>query len=152
MPSPDQRRLASTAMSKISLLPERGSDRICSAAGRLRATHHDGNATTVRINLREGGDRVLEVDRLINCTGIHESYVDHARPLIGSLVQNGLACANDLGAGFRADPNGALFDASENPSPILFTLGPPRRGELIETTAVPEIRLQAEALVRRLLA
>jgi uncharacterized NAD(P)/FAD-binding protein YdhS len=121
-------------------------------AGRLRSTGRSGNAITVRIGLRQGGERLLEVDRVINCTGIHESYVDHPRPLIAALIQSGLACANDLGIGFRTDPGGALLDASGGASTILFTLGPPRRGELLETTAVPEIRAQAEALARRLLA
>jgi hypothetical protein len=37
-----------------------------------------------------------------------------------------------------------------NPSSVFFTLGPPRRGELFETTAVPEIRTQAEELALRL--
>jgi uncharacterized NAD(P)/FAD-binding protein YdhS len=120
-------------------------------AGRLRETRRHGNTTTVRITLRQGSERHLEVDRVINCTGIHESYVDHPRPLIASLIQNGLARANDLGIGFRTDPDGALLDASDCPSPILFTLGPPRRGDLIETTAVPEIRAQAEALAHHLL-
>jgi uncharacterized NAD(P)/FAD-binding protein YdhS len=121
-------------------------------AGRLRETRRDGSAITVRIGLRQGGERMLEVDRVINCTGIHESYVDHPRPLIAALIQSGLACANHLGIGFHTDAGGALIDASGRPSPILFTLGPPRRGDLIETTAVPEIRAQAEALARRLLA
>lgn len=35
-------------------------------------------------------------------------------------------------------------------SSVFFTLGPPRRGELFETTAVPEIRVQAKALAARL--
>jgi hypothetical protein len=37
-----------------------------------------------------------------------------------------------------------------HPSSVFFTLGPPRRGELFETTAVPEIRVQAEALALHL--
>jgi uncharacterized NAD(P)/FAD-binding protein YdhS len=121
-------------------------------AGRLREARHCGKTIAVRIALRQGGERLLEVDRVINCTGIHESYVDHPRPLIGSLIQKGLACANDLGIGFRTDANGALIDASGRSSTFLFTLGPPRCGDLFETTAVPEIRTQAEALAQHLLA
>jgi uncharacterized NAD(P)/FAD-binding protein YdhS len=40
---------------------------------------------------------------------------------------------------------------SGRPSDTLFTLGPPLRGQLYETTAVPEIRDQAAALARRLI-
>jgi uncharacterized NAD(P)/FAD-binding protein YdhS len=121
-------------------------------AGRLRGTRREGNTITVNIGLRQGGERLLEVDRIINCTGIHESYVDHPRPLIAALIESGLACANHLGIGFRTDADGALIGASGHASQVLFTLGPPRRGDLIETTAVPEIRAQAEALAQRLLA
>jgi uncharacterized NAD(P)/FAD-binding protein YdhS len=97
-------------------------------AGRLRETRRSGNAIAVRIALRQGRERLLDVDRVINCTGIHESYVDRPRPLIASLIRNALARANDLGIGFRTDSHGALIDASDGPSPMLFTLGPPRRG------------------------
>jgi len=45
---------------------------------------------------------------------------------------------------FRTDANGALIDASGRSSTFLFTLGPPRCGDLFETTAVPEIRTQAK--------
>jgi uncharacterized NAD(P)/FAD-binding protein YdhS len=34
--------------------------------------------------------------------------------------------------------------------PSLFVVGPPRKGTLYETTAVPEIRGQAAALAQRL--
>ena len=37
-------------------------------------------------------------------------------------------------------------------SNVIFTLGPMRRGTLLETTAIPEIREQAASLARRLLA
>jgi uncharacterized NAD(P)/FAD-binding protein YdhS len=92
----------------------------------------------------------LEVDRAINCIGIHEDYNKCPRRLIRSLIESGLASANDLGMGFRTDGAGALIDAHGIASAALFTLGPPRCGELFETTAVPEIRCQAEALARRL--
>jgi len=119
-------------------------------AGRLRATLASGAAVEARISLRDGSERRLEVDRIINCTGIHENYTERPRQLIQSLIENRLATPNDLGIGFRTDRHGGLIDAGMRPSPVLFTLGPPRRGELFETTAVPEIRVQAEALARHL--
>jgi hypothetical protein len=61
-------------------------------------------------------------------------------------MENGLAHANDLGIGFRTDKHGALLDAGLRPSSVFFTPEPPRRGDLFESTAVPEIRAQAEAL------
>jgi uncharacterized NAD(P)/FAD-binding protein YdhS len=73
------------------------------------------------------------------------------RRLISDLIRHGHACSNDLGIGFHTDDHGALIGADGLPSPVLFTLGPPRRGGLFETTAVPEIRTQAADLARRLL-
>jgi uncharacterized NAD(P)/FAD-binding protein YdhS len=119
-------------------------------AGRLLETSSRGRATGVRIALKRGGERTVDVDRIISCTGIQESYTNSPRPLIRSLMQNGLAQANHLGMGFQTDGEGALLDGNMRPSSIFFTLGPPRRGELFETTAVPEIRAQAEALALRL--
>ena len=119
-------------------------------AGRIRDVCPRGHYTQVRILLKQGGERVLDVDRIISCTGIHEDYTDSPRPLIRSMLENGLATANDLGIGFRTGRHGELLDAGMNPSGVFFTLGPPRRGELFETTAVPEIRVQAEALALHL--
>jgi uncharacterized NAD(P)/FAD-binding protein YdhS len=86
------------------------------------------------------------VDRIVSCTGIHEDYRDSPRPLIRSLIASGHARANDMATGFQTDRNGALLNGSGVPSRTFFTLGPPRRGQFFETTAVPEIRIQAQAL------
>ena len=119
-------------------------------AGRVhRARPRDG-AAEVGIRLRTGEEREFSVNRIISCTGIHESYQDSSRPLIRSLVGNRLAFPNDLGLGFRTDPQGALLDGDRKPSAVFFTLGPTRQGELFECTAVPEIRAQAEGLAVRL--
>jgi len=49
------------------------------------------------------------------------------------------------------DADGGLVDAAGRVSNRLFTLGPLRKGELWESTAVPELRVQAERLARRLM-
>jgi uncharacterized NAD(P)/FAD-binding protein YdhS len=53
--------------------------------------------------------------------------------------------------GLDVDSTGALLTAYGRPSNHLFTLGSPCKGHLMETTAVPEIRVQAAALARRLI-
>jgi uncharacterized NAD(P)/FAD-binding protein YdhS len=133
----------------------RAAGRLQTIAGRLQDVSLRESKPQVRILLKQGGEQILEVDRIISCTGLHEDYTNSPRPLLHSLIENGLAQANEVGIGFQTDGNGALLDAKTqdarmNPSPVFFTLGPPRRGELFETTAVPEIRVQAEALARYL--
>jgi uncharacterized NAD(P)/FAD-binding protein YdhS len=72
------------------------------------------------------------------CTGAGADVRRLSDPLVRSLVSAGQAVVDPLGLGFR------LTDSR------LHTLGPPRRGELWESTAIPEIRAQAEALAGQL--
>jgi len=64
-------------------------------------------------------------------------------PLIGSMLRSGLAVADEVGLGFRTDAAGRLLGADERPDERLFLVGAFRRGELWESTAVPELRAQA---------
>jgi len=142
-------RMAPSIASAIQGYRDRG--RLTLTIGRVRQLARAGDAIDVLVARSNGGGLQLTVDRVINCTGIQEDYNHSPRPLVHQLINDGLACANELGVGFRTDARGALIDADGAASDVLFTLGPPRRGELFETTAVPEIRVQAEALAGILL-
>jgi uncharacterized NAD(P)/FAD-binding protein YdhS len=145
---PHRHRMAPEILDRLESYKASGSLEIM--AGRLQDCAR-GRSTQVRISLKSGGERALDVDRIISCTGIQESYTNSPRPLIRSLMDNGLARANALGMGFQTDGQGALMDENMQPSSVFFTLGPPRRGELFESTAVPEIRDQAADLAMRLM-
>lgn len=119
-------------------------------AGRLISVFRGARGMDVSVAQRRAGMSRIEVDRIINCTGIDEKYTESSRPLIRSLLDKGLASVNALGIGFSADADGALIDRKGQVSDRLFTLGPPRNGDLIETVAVPEIREQADVLGRLL--
>jgi uncharacterized NAD(P)/FAD-binding protein YdhS len=73
-------------------------------------------------------------------------------PIVQALFRRGLASPGPLGGGLQTNEHGALIDKEGQPSDRLFTLGPPRSADLIETIAVPEIREQAQALARHLMA
>jgi uncharacterized NAD(P)/FAD-binding protein YdhS len=77
---------------------------------------------------------------------------DSSNPLVRRLLARGHAVPDALGLGFACDRDGRLLSAGAMSSERLFTLGPPRRGELLETGAIPEIRAQAELLSGVLLA
>lgn len=146
---PHRHRMAPQVRSRLDQLLREGSARI--VAGRILKITKSGNSLECRIHLRNREEIRLSVDRIINCSGIQERYSGSpVRPFIKSLIKGGLAEPNDLGIGFRTSAEGALVTADEGTSPSLFTLGPTRRGELFETTAVPEIRVQAETLARLL--
>jgi uncharacterized NAD(P)/FAD-binding protein YdhS len=128
------------------------------SAGRLSV--HRGSVIAVteapdglRVRI-EQGDRTAEIAAgwLINATGPAADITSAPDPLLRGLLSGGLATPDPLRLGLRADGGGALLDVSGRPSGTLFTLGPPLRGQLYETTAMPEIRDQAAALATRLIS
>jgi uncharacterized NAD(P)/FAD-binding protein YdhS len=92
----------------------------------------------------------LHAHRIINCTGSETDCRRIDDSLITSLFVQGLARPDPLFLGLDVDQQGALIDYKGNPSPALFTIGPTRKGQLWETTAVPEIRQQTEQLAEQL--
>lgn len=142
-------RMAPAVGDQISRL--QGSGRLTVQAGRLESARRHGDGA--KIEIRNGSSsRRLDADLLVNASGPSSRIRDSDDPLVRGLLSSGLAQADELGIGFACDAWGALVDARGLPSRRLFTLGPPRRGELLETTAIPEIRAQAENLSRRLLS
>ena len=121
-------------------------------AGRVTACRPDASGGRLRVSLRlrRGGVRHLSVARGIDCIGPCAELARSAEPLVRQLLAHGLARPDPLGLGFATDADGALLDAEGRADGRLFTLGPLRRGELWECTAVPEIRVAAERLAMRL--
>ena len=112
-----------------------------------------GSGRLLRIRGRgQASSEVLRVDRLILCTGIPLAYAGSEEPLLVRLRKRGLLSPDPLALGSRCDAHGALLDAAGAVQPGLHTLGSPRKGQLWESIAVPELRLQARDLAQRLLA
>ncbi|GIL29645.1 FAD/NAD(P)-binding protein [Actinocatenispora comari] len=84
--------------------------------------------------------RELPCGALLNCTGPGR-WATGTDPLAASVRSAGLARLDDTGVGLCCDPAGRT-----TPSSPLFVLGPPRLGGSWETTAIPEIRAQADAI------
>ncbi|WP_375771081.1 FAD/NAD(P)-binding protein [Archangium gephyra] len=95
-------------------------------------------------------EATFRVQHVINCTG-PDASIGRGHPLLRGLLESGLVRADALGLGLATDAEGALLDAGGRVSGLLYTLGPLRRGDLWESTAIPEIRTQALSLSRRLL-
>jgi uncharacterized NAD(P)/FAD-binding protein YdhS len=85
---------------------------------------------------------------VIRCTGPREHLGSVGDPLLDGLFAGGDARPGPLGLGLAVDEHGRLLDRAGDPSDTLWALGPLRRGALLETTAIPEIREQAAALAR----
>ena len=108
-----------------------------------------GRPRRERARARDRPTRTLHVASVVNCTGptgdvlaARPSWQRSARPAAPARTRSRSASTRGR--------DGALRDASGQESETLFALGPLRRGELWETTAVAEIRAQAIALAQRL--
>ncbi|WP_435174722.1 FAD/NAD(P)-binding protein [Actinacidiphila sp. bgisy145] len=116
-------------------------------AGRLRT--HRGRVVAagegpggLAVTVAGGGARrELAVGWVLDCTGPGRT----ADPLWQGLLAGGRAVPDPTGMGV-ATADGRLLSAHGRADRHLWTLGAPRRGELWETTAVPEIRVQAAAV------
>jgi uncharacterized NAD(P)/FAD-binding protein YdhS len=94
----------------------------------------------LEVRLRSG--RVLRVVAVVNCTGPLGDVRRAGDPFLDHLLAAGVATAGPLGLGLATD-DGRLVDARGTSAAPVWTLGAMRRGELWESTAVPEIRGQA---------
>ena len=128
------------------------------AQGRLeihrgRITEYRENSEFVGVRYRDRGDgntKELRVDYAINCTGPDDDCSRVKSPLLRDLLARKLVRTDPLSLGLDTADNGALLDASGTASDFLYTLGPLRKGNLWETTAVPEIRVQVSELASHL--
>ncbi len=121
-------------------------------AGRIQEYFAAPEAVAVTFHQRQTQtNRVLQVSRVVNCTGVQADYRRSPQSLIANLRTQGLIRPNDIGLGLDTAADGAVFDAQGNRSTLLYTLGTPCKGNLLETIAVPELREQAQALATKVL-
>ncbi|MGF1429052.1 FAD/NAD(P)-binding protein [Kitasatospora sp. LaBMicrA B282] len=117
------------------------------AAEVVAVTPVDGREVLIRLS----NGRWLTVATVVNCTGPSAELTDSRDPLHSALLAQGSAVAGPLGLGLATAADGRLTPAPGRPVAPLWALGVLRRGELLESTAIPEIRAQAAALAQRLL-
>jgi uncharacterized NAD(P)/FAD-binding protein YdhS len=120
-------------------------------AGRLTAYRELGDHVEVCWRDRQTQvERLLRVDRVVNCTGPEADCRHINDPLIKDLLAQRLARPDCLSLGLETDSNGALVDFNGTASPSLYAIGPIRKGSLWESIAVPELRTQASRLAEHL--
>lgn len=147
-------RIAEPLQRQLQALLEAGQLQLWAA--RLERVEPQGGRLALQLRRRgQTTSETLQVDRLIRCTGIPLDYARARQPLLLQLRERGLLRSDGLGLGVRTAANGALLAATahggEQPLAGLFTIGSPRKGDLWETIAVPELRHQAQDLAETLL-
>ena len=94
----------------------------------------------------------LQVSSIINCTGPETDLSRVPEHFLHACLNEGIISQDPLKLGISAETTTyKVKDQKGNTKHNLFTLGSNLKGELWESTAVNELRLQAEKLAEQLL-
>jgi uncharacterized NAD(P)/FAD-binding protein YdhS len=88
----------------------------------------------------------LETDVVLNCMGPEADLAKSAPPLLETLLSRGLVRLDRRRSGLETDSWGRLIDHSGAALDWARNLGPLSRGKFWESTAIPELRVQAERM------
>ncbi len=141
-------RAAPEAATTIAELVARGE--LVIHAGRVLSFREDASGVDARVALRGAGERTIRVARVVNCTGPETDLRRVDDPFVRELVEGGLVRPDALGLGLDTTPDGAIIGTDGRANERLWLVGPLRKGQLWENTAVPELRAEARALAQRL--
>jgi uncharacterized NAD(P)/FAD-binding protein YdhS len=120
-------------------------------AGQVIGSKLAAGGVDLQFRPRGGGDPVaLHVARIVNCCGLAPDITKVTDPLLRSLLREGIARPDPLRLGLDVTPKGALRDRNGIESNRLFVVGALTRGVFWEVTAVPDLRVQCEAVARQL--
>ncbi|MCP3798457.1 FAD/NAD(P)-binding protein [Allokutzneria sp. A3M-2-11 16] len=92
------------------------------------------------------------VGAVMNCTGSSYELRKTDDPLVRQLFADGLVGPGPVDLGLDTDEDGKLIPRAGRSSGPLWTLGALRHGHLWETTAIPEIRVQARDVAESVLS
>jgi len=122
-------------------------------AGRVATLGWQGHEFTGHYLDKTGQSHPLHVSAVINCTGPDPDIRHATGSCLLDLLQQGLLCQDELKLGIQADAGtGQVRNGQGQLQPNLYALGPLLRGELWESTAVNELRVQASQLAEHLLS
>lgn len=113
------------------------------------------HGTGVRAQMRRRGTRdrqTMDIARVYDCGGVSVDVQSSSNLVIRDLVANGRARPDELHIGLDVNEHCAVIDADGQASERLLVIGPLTRGRFFEIEAIPDIRVQAANLARRILA
>lgn len=120
------------------------SQRLMVLKGRIFDIQSNTDGFDIYYSTKANQKNSFKTELIVNCTGPESDFEKIDLPLIKQLIKDGIIEADPLKYGLKSMPNGQITNN-------LFTIGPPLKGILWESTAVPEIRIQAKQLVEMLL-
>ncbi|MEN5244405.1 FAD/NAD(P)-binding protein [Pseudomonas atacamensis] len=125
--------------------------KITTLAGRLLSAEE--SATGAKVSVRLRGERhmtELTVKYIINCTGPNSNPSLINEDLMKNLVAEDLISIDAYGLGINVSHDLAVTDQSGAASAWLSYVGPMLKANLWEATAVPELRIHASAVAKKI--
>jgi uncharacterized NAD(P)/FAD-binding protein YdhS len=121
-------------------------------SGRLSDIVEDqGVITATFFDKKQQKEVQIQVSRVINCTGPETDLLKLDSNYLKNALLKGILSQDELKLGINADPNTfELINGNGSVEPALFTIGSNLKGVLWESTAVSEIRTQAELIAKRI--
>lgn len=114
------------------------------AARVLDVAAASGGECRIRCRLRGTDEiRVLPAQRIVAATGIETRLDARAGELPRALLSRGLVVPGPHGLGIASRGIGHVLDVDGRVAPDLFVIGALRIGDLWETIAIPDLRIQA---------
>ena len=118
-------------------------NRLTIIKGRIVNIEEENNGFQILYN-HSGVNKNIATNTIINCTGPEPDFTKTGSLLVQQMLNTALIQAHNLSYGLKAERTGKL-------SGSLFTIGPPLKGVLWESTAVPEIRVQAHKIAAEII-
>ncbi len=144
-------RIAPAVGATIARLEAEG--KLSFSSGKIVAIEPSG--TGARLIWRPRGSaemQAVEAAQIVNCTGPEMDIVRAGEPLFDALIAAGRIRPDPLRIGLDVDLDCRVLGGDDAPSDTLSAIGPVTRGTFWESVAVPDIRVQADRVARRLTA
>lgn len=142
-------RIAEPVHAQLRQLQESGQLRL--HRGRLETVFAEGACVQVAALDAQRRPLQLEVQCVINATGVEMRAQAMRNPLLQQMLGRGHARPGPHGIGIDTDADGRLVDAEGRAEPRLQVVGSLRIGRLWESLAIPELRVQARDAALRML-
>tara|TARA_R110002072_G_scaffold172324_9_gene326408 strand:+ start:2805 stop:4217 length:1413 start_codon:yes stop_codon:yes gene_type:complete len=115
-------------------------------------TESEKEITLTYFDKKEQETKELKISRVINCTGPETNLKNLDQSFLKNCLLNGILTQDSLNLGIKTNTaTYQVLDSNGVPHKNLFTIGSSLKGELWESTAVNELRMQAKKLADQLL-
>jgi uncharacterized NAD(P)/FAD-binding protein YdhS len=123
-------------------------------SGRIIDIIESNESITVQyFDKKENELKEIIVSRIINCTGPETDLINLDKSFLKNCLLKGILTQDKLKLGIDADTESfQIINSNGKPHTNLYTIGSNLKGELWESTAVNELRGQAEKLAEKLKA